>query len=384
MKILINALTAKKQSGGGFQIAANFIISTLLCKDVEWLYLVSKDIDEVIRRKDYQIKNGAYFVFEPQPDFFYTYWKVRKKIREIERQYLPDIVYSITSPSYFKFETIEVMRFANAWITNPNQYAWKTLSFYEKIYMFLYSINQKRLMKKRKYFITQTETVKKGIQRITNLDSENIKVVPNVLPAFFSRLAKKNIFASEKDTINVACVAAPFKHKNIEIIVDILEALRDCYNINNVVFFVTIPKENSTWLRIQLLLNKRGFEKNVVNYGYCSQKRLVELYSRCELFLFPSLLETFSASLLEAMFFSLVPIVSDFDFNKEVTKDCALYFQPMDGKDAASKIARLISYPEERNILLSRTFDTLMEYASYELHFSEILKFLIAIAERKK
>ena len=75
MKILINALTAKKQSGGGFQIAANFIISTLLCKDVEWLYLVSKDIDEVISRKDYQIKNGAKFVIEPQPDFYYTYWK---------------------------------------------------------------------------------------------------------------------------------------------------------------------------------------------------------------------------------------------------------------------------------------------------------------------
>lgn len=380
MKILVNALTAKRKSGGGFQIAVNFIKATLSRMDVNWLYFVSEDVDAAIGNYFSLVKDLEYFVFPTQPDFLHSYLKVRKEIRRLEPILLPDIVYSINSPSYFSFSAPEVMRFANAWVTNPNRYAQHTLGMLAKIRNTLYCMNQRRLMKKRRYFITQSETVKQGIIKITRTDSAYVAVISNVLPAYFSE-QKLDIFTGVPDgKINVACVAAPFKHKNLTIIPDVLNELREKYKMEHVVFHVTIPKEHPVWVNMQCVLKELGLEKQIINYGYCSQEKLVGLYTQCDMAFLPSLLETFSASILEAMFFRLPIVASDFDFNKEVAGACAVYFRPMDVRDAAAKIAGLIQFPVKRNTLIASIPAYLKKYASYDKHIDGIIDFLKGVA----
>lgn len=104
---------------------------------------------------------------------------------ELENKIQPDVVYSITAPSYFSFKAIEVMRFTNPWVTHPNKYSWSMYDCKHKIKQLLYCQNQKRLMKSAYAFITQTETTKKGIMRITGKTSERVCVVNNVLPGVF-------------------------------------------------------------------------------------------------------------------------------------------------------------------------------------------------------
>ena len=82
------------------------------------------------------MKGSKYFVFPTQPDFLGTYKKVKFQLREIEAKIQPDLVYSITAPSYFKFHAPEVMRFTNPWVTHPNKFAWSILSLKEKIQYF--------------------------------------------------------------------------------------------------------------------------------------------------------------------------------------------------------------------------------------------------------
>ena len=50
MKILINTISTKKNAGGAFQIAENFIHAALLSKDsaIEWYYFTSFDVDDVV------------------------------------------------------------------------------------------------------------------------------------------------------------------------------------------------------------------------------------------------------------------------------------------------------------------------------------------------
>lgn len=385
MKILINVLTAKKISGGGFQIALNFMKSTLKYDFIEWCYFVSQDIDDVLHDYFIDQRGVTYFVFPTQPDFKSTYWTVRKSIKNIEAQLKPDLVYSITSPSYFKFMAPEVMRFANAWVTNPNSYAYKTLEVKSRLRNALYCWNQKRLLKKRRYFITQSETVKKGLVKITHTNPENIEVVANVLPAYYTENhnnAQVNL-SNDNTIVHVACVAAPVPHKNINIIPEVLYILKEKYSIDNVRFLVTIPIDNPFLDAFNRKLKALDVEKGVHNYGYCTQGQLVELYSVCDLCFLPTLLETFSASLLEAMFFNLAVIASDFSFNKDVIGDAAVYFSPMNAESAAEKIAYLINNPDMKIQLKAEMPAYLNKYISYKDHVDATIAFLSKIIENR-
>ena len=89
IKIAINAVSVKKISGGVFQIAPNFILATLKYQvpDVEWLYLVSEDVDKVIHEKFSEQVGKKYFIYPPQPDFIGTYAIVKKELKEWENKY---------------------------------------------------------------------------------------------------------------------------------------------------------------------------------------------------------------------------------------------------------------------------------------------------------
>ena len=242
MKVIVNTLSTKKNSGGAFQIAYNFLLETLVHAElgVEWYYFTSADLDSALGNNFTDIVNNRYFVFPTQPDFKKTYFQVKNQISEIEQQILPDLIYTISSPSYFSFSAPEVMRFTNPWVTHPNSYSWSVLNISKKIRTFFYCIIQKCLMRQASYFVTQTETTKQGIVRVTGIDEHKVCVVPNVLPALYRQYQphpKKII----RDCINIACVAAPVPHKNLDIIPDILKDLKDNYKLEKVNFYITVP-----------------------------------------------------------------------------------------------------------------------------------------------
>lgn len=383
IKVLINAVVAKKKAGGGFQIALNFINHSFKYKQIDWCYFVSEELNDYIFCENKQlIKNENYYIFPNQPDFFHTYWHVKNNIKKIESVILPDLVYSILAPSYFSFRSVEVMRMTNPWVVCANKFALSTMSVSERIRMILYVANQKRLIRKRFYFITQSEAVKKGIMRITKLTNNNIRVVPNVLPVVF-----KNIVHIKKENIslfNIACVAALHPHKNIDIIPDILKILKNKYQISNIKFITTIPEESIFFYSFNKKLKMENLEANVVNKGYCTQEQLKELYKECDMCFFPSLLETFSATLLEAMSYSLPIVASNFEFNTEVAGNAGLYFNPKDAPDAAEKIWRIFSDPVLRKTLQNNAISRLSNFSDYDNHFKNTVAFFEEIIQKEK
>lgn len=372
MKVVVNTISTKKGSGGAFQIAYNFILATLRyeVKGIEWFYWTSKDVDEAVG--NFFQNNSNYSVFPTQPDFRHSYFKVKKELCFWEEKMKPDFIYTISSPCYFSFKTKEIMRFANAWVTNSNSFAWSSLSLKEKIRMYLYCLNQRRMLRKAKYIITQSETVKQGLFKITKLSNEQIKVVPNVLPeTFLSFPVNKKI---DSDWIDIVSVAAPNPHKNIEIIADVLKILRDKYNIFNVRFHLTLPEDTLIYKEIYNRAQNYNLLGNIVNHGRCTQKELAEIYCKCSICFLPTLLETFSASSLEAMYFNLNIVASDFLFNREVIEDSGLYFEPMNAADAADKIFRLIDDKDLCCDLRIKMESQLLKYNSYKNHFDSLVK----------
>ena len=104
MRILVNTISTKKNAGGAFQIANNFVRKTLEHPDIDWIYVTSKDLDAIL--PDEMKGKGNYYVYPTQPDFKGSYKRVKHELRELERKVRPDVVYSITAPSYFSFEAV--------------------------------------------------------------------------------------------------------------------------------------------------------------------------------------------------------------------------------------------------------------------------------------
>lgn len=381
MKILINTISTKKHSGGAFQISQNFMLKSLESDDVEWYYITSKDIDDVIGESFNSLKGSRYYVFPTQPDFRNTYKAVKKHVRNLEERIAPDVVYTITAPSYFTFKTPEVMRFTNPWVAHPNKYAWSVLGFVESLKTRLYCWNQRRMMKAAHYFITQAEATKQGIIRVTGEPSDHVRVVGNVLPATFKTMDNTPIV--EDNWINIVAVGAPVPHKNFDIIPDVLLELQKL-GIDNVRFHTTIPFDHPLKMVFEQRLSSAGMKENWINHGRLSQQDLGKMYQRCQLCFLPTLLEVFSASTVEAMYFDLPIVATDFPFNTEVLADSCLYYEPKNAKGAAKQFARLIGDKALQDDLKSKMQVQLNKYGDYNAHFDAIKNFLIEVACKEK
>ncbi len=377
MRILVNTVSTKKISGGAFQISQNFLLKTLEHRDVEWYYITSQDLDDVIGEQFNNIRGKRYFSLPTQPDFKHTYAKVKKQIKLLEQQIKPDVVYSITAPSYFTFEATEVMRFTNPLVTHPNKYSKSTQTWIERIRTWLYCKNQVRLMKKAHFFITQTETTKQGILRITGLPENHVCVVNNVLPSVFKHMDNTPIV--EDDFINIACVGNPVPHKNFDILPDVLIELKRL-GIENVRFHTTIPFDHPLNNKLKKHLNELGMMKNWKNYGRISQKELGAMYQHCQLCYLPTLLEVFSASTVEAMYFNLPIVATNFSFNTEVLADSSLYYEPKNAKAAAQQLAKLIADKALQEEMKEKMKIQLAKYGDYDKHFNAIKAFLLQVA----
>ena len=275
-----------------------------------------------------------------------------------------------------------MMRYTNPTVAHPNKYCWKVLSMKGKLRLKAYSWIQKWLIRKAKFFVTQTETTKKGILRITGLPEKNVCVVKNVLPTVFASTETAHIDSGD-NCIHIACIGAPVPHKNFDIIPDVLLHLKE-KRIENVCFHVTIPEGDIMMDKIDAKMIANGLDKScVVNHGRMSQKELADMYRHCTLCFLPTLLEVFSASTLEAMFFDLKIVATDFSFNTEVLDNAALYYEPMNAKDAAEKIAQLVSDKVLQAKLSEKMKVRLALFDNYDNHFNAIRDFLVKVGEGK-
>ena len=378
MRILLNTISTKKHSGGAYQIAYNFLVKTIEHPEIDWIYVISQDLDEILPEPLKAKCN--YYVFTTQPDFMHTYNQVKKQLEELEDRIKPDVVYSITAPSYFTFRAPEVMRFTNPWVTHPNKYSWAVLPILERLKKRLYCWNQRRMMRKAKFFVTQTEMAKQGIIRITGIAPNNVKVVQNVLPQVFKGLPRTPK-TQDGQWVDIACVGAPVPHKNFDILPDVLKELKSL-GIENVRFRVTIPSSDPLFEMYQKQLKANGLEGRIITQGRCSQIELAEMYRQCQICFLPTLLEVFSASTLEAMYFRLPVVATGFDFNTEVMGDTCLYYEPMNARAAAEQIKKYINSESLREDKKQKMDRRLEMFCDYDKHFNEILGFLMEVADK--
>ena len=383
MRILINVVNARNV-GGGLQVVHNFLLGTQKYNipQVTWYYAVSKCLDEVYLDEEFK-KNAAdrYFVFPNQPNFMGSYRHVKHQLASLEQDIAPDVIYTILAPSYFSFKGKEVMRFVHPWVVTSNPYAWSTLGGKAKLKMKLHIKLIKTLLKKTNYIITQTEAVKKGLIEQLDMNADNIRVVNNVLPAIYSSMDNSPL-PHDSEWVDIPAIGGG-EHKNLDIIPEIIHILENKYGIKNYRFHITLPQSSSVLPLIEAKAVKLYVADRIVNHGNMKQNDLALLYRKSMISFLPSVLEVFSASTIEAMYFQLPTVATNLFFNTEVFGDACLYYTPKDAEAAAAQIVKAVTNESLRTSLKQKMTKQLHKFNSFEKYFRDTVDFLMEVGKRE-
>jgi len=186
----------------------------------------------------------------------------------------------------------------------------------------------------------QTPVARERFAKSLRYPIENIKIVPNAVSEFAKvneKELKVNFLFDDYNKFNLFFLTRYMPHKNLEVLIDLFKLYPD--DLKDVRCIISI-EENQHKNSKKLLNNIRKYnlQDKIINVGKLGQEGLAEFFLNCDALLFPTLLESFSGTYLEAMYFNLPILTSDLDFARYVCDDAALYFDPWDPADILKKI----------------------------------------------
>ena len=124
-----------------------------------------------------------------------------------------------------------------------------------------------------------------------------------------------------------------YPHKNVRIFPDIVRELKELFRLR-ARFYVTFTEKE--WAECS-----EDFRSCAYNVGVLTAAQCPSFYRSLDAVVFPSLLECFSATPLEAMAMEKPLFASERQFNRNICADHAYYFDPLNPKSAAEQIARV-------------------------------------------
>jgi len=379
-RILVNATTLIV--GGGVQVGVSFIeyASKLDKSRFNFLFAVSENIYKNLPKK-LQEDSRVYEVVV-SPSRIFKGHRSRLLLKKLEKKYQPNVIYSLGFPSYVRFNQQEIGRYTNPWEIFPNSLAWGTMPLVERINVILKT--QYRLLWARSadFLETQTEAAKSGIIKKLKIPSDRVKVIPNSPnPRFLNDKDTKFADNGINRCKNIFCLSAAYRHKNLKIIPEVAEILKNNYGRSDFHFLLTLPFDCRIYREIVELSKRLNVCEMVENIGPLSLDRCVEQYKKIDLVFLPTLLEVFSATYVEAMAMSKPIVTTDLDFSRSVCRNAAIYYEAASPTAAAKSILSVSNNKALYAELIEYGRKQLSTFPSSEKKHEMILEWLREVVE---
>lgn len=291
------------RSGGALQVAQSFLYDLHL-NDFKFelnttLFLVSHEVGSFIEENKIAIRykvcpNSLFLNF-----FYITFYALNSKL-----------IFTLFGPFYgYISPKKHVCGFAQPHILYPDNCK---ISFKNKL---LYKIKS-LFFRYPATIVVEAEHVKNKLRDLGY--SSRLYVVSNCLNSIV-QLSSNNkfFFEKQKDLIYCGFPCRDYPHKNI----DLLYELAKSSVSNNIKVVTTLSDE-------ELSHRPSDFLDFIINVGPVDIGDVSSFYNHLDFVLFPSNLECFSATLVEAMYFHKPIIASNYLFNRNVCGDQVIYFEP--------------------------------------------------------
>lgn len=202
----------------------------------------------------------------------------------------------------------------------------------------------------------QTPVARGRFARTFKYPEDQIKIMPNAVSEFV-KISREEAGTPEmlrnKNCFNLFFLTKFMGHKNLEILIEVFRDYREKLKDVRCILTVT-AQQHPNAPKFLSDINKYNLQEHIINVGPLKQEELAGYFYNCEALLFPTLLESFSGTYLEAMHFGLPILTSGLDFAHYVCGEAALYFDPWSPADIVEKILLLKNNCKLKDDLISR------------------------------
>ena len=371
MKVLFNCTTNTK--GGGVKNSAMFIKYAILDKENFFYFAISQEVKDILVKWD--IDTSCMFLFDKSPA---RSKNKRDALYKLANKLDVDLVFTMAGPAYVNFEQTHLMGISNPYITHTDFQGLsigKTLK--EVIKTVMLTTYQAYYALKADFWMFQTIASRNGFIKRYFKNREKTFVVNNAIGNEFKEFFVDNQikYINLDKTINIFCPAADYYHKALHLIPKIVKELvvlsKNSYHFK---FTLTIDNNSAIWKEISKKCQLYSVVEQVKNIGPYNYANVLNLFKNSDIVFVPSVLETFSASYLEAYASKKPLVVSDKKFVKDICKDAALYIDPFDSKKVAETLDMLIRDKDIQKKLISEGERRLNDYGNQEKRYEDIVK----------
>ena len=332
MKLLVDCMPLR--SGGGLQVAIAFIEGLRQQKATQWLAIVPPSMMEALP-PDFTFDDARLKVLPKS-----TTWDIvcaRLTLQRIEREFSPDVVFTVFGPAYFRPYAPHLVGFALPnLIYDPGEIFAERTGFYDNALNWL----RCALLRRADHLVVETETVRQRLANRLDILAEKISVIRNgVNPHLKS--SHSDPCDSNEPPFGILVPSAYYRHKNLEIIPSVAAALKALDPKFDFEFRLMLPSTSRPWLRIHQDSVEKRVGARVITLGPQRIDQLPSAYGAASAVFLPTLCEASTAVYPESFFFRRPLITSDMDFAQELCGDAALFVPPRDPEGIARTFLEL-------------------------------------------
>lgn len=333
--VLINA--SNVHGGGGLQVAVSFLYDLIHRENTPFNFEIIASSEVARNLEDIGVQlNELTFFNEKNSYGIKSIWS--NLLNAKSSNY---IIFNIFGPHYALIEKrYQITGFAQPWILNDSAYT--TLGFLQSVKIKMKYLIQELFFARADELVVELPHVKKRLLEKNIQRASNIHVVNNCVSNIYFQPDKWMVLANtiENSGLKIGYVGRDYTHKNLNILPKVKEILENFYKLD-VTIYVTLNDEE--WGH-----RSEYFHNNIENVGKLNIAQCPAFYKTLDGVIFPSLLECFSATPIEALFMKKPLFASDRHFVIDVCDKCAIYFDPLNPHDVAAKINDYFRLPKDQ------------------------------------
>lgn len=378
MIVLINAISIKE--GGSLVVLRNLLRQFVrLRPDVSWHVAVNERVCAI---PEFSLPSVTAHVFpgvERTP--WHVSWWYNRTLPALIREIHADVLFSQTNylPAVqVNCPALLLVQHAGHFSKLFNEQICSALSFTDR---YLWSAKRRwviRSLKKANRVTLQTAALATAIMKDTGMEEGRITVIPHgpgqavraELPRSFPRDRPWNLGYTTKFGVQ----------KNFDVLFDAVALLLQ--SGKDLRLHLTLDPALSHNRDLLARAEMVGIKNVVINHGEIGVQQIKELYDQIDLFVFPSLCESFGFPLLEAMANGIPLLASNIASNREIIGSDRFVFDGFDVSDLADKVTSIMedtAYREASAYMLERSTCFTWERAA-----EQTLQVLCELAESTK
>lgn len=352
-----------------------FIEQMSNCKSMDWLAVLPRSM-----RKSSSISkwlNSERCVWVQKTSLF-DIARIGVRLTAIEREFKPNIVFTIFGPAYFKARAPHVVGFAL-----PNLIYERTgpLKKAAGLRTLLSDKLRRAMLRRADHFVVETETVRMRLAHRLGTPLEVVSVIGNAVNPVMLKY-DRNV-GPGGGACRILIPSTYYVHKNLEVVPFVARALRDLDSNFDFIFQFTLDRESGPWASLIRSAAACGVSDRIETLGVLQLDRLAVAYQRASAVFLPTLREASTAVYPESFYFRRPLITSDLDFARELCGEAALYVPPLEPEKIAEAILHLASDEDLAAHLIGCGEERLSTgFPSAEVKFAQQIEVLTAVSSR--